>query len=109
MKEKLVIVVIAIGIGLFITTIAFLVYQSTKFKPQTDEAQKKVEGTQTQDTTTPTPEKTQDLTIREPKDEAVVDGVVTKLAPDAIQLLKATLTELGECRRMLDAAREREW
>jgi len=34
---------------------------------------------------------------------------VTSLTPDAIQLLKATLNELGECRRMLDAAREREW
>lgn len=43
------------------------------------------------------------------KDEAALDGIVTKLAPDAIQLLKATLSELGECRRMLDAAREREW
>ncbi len=43
------------------------------------------------------------------KDELPIDGVVTKLAPDAVDLLKATLTELGECRRMLDAAREREW
>jgi DNA-binding transcriptional MerR regulator len=34
---------------------------------------------------------------------------VTSLTPDAIQLLKATLNELGECRRMLDEAREREW
>jgi len=33
----------------------------------------------------------------------------TKLSPDAVKLLKATLNELGECRRMLDAAREREW
>ncbi|HXY89908.1 MAG TPA: MerR family transcriptional regulator [Xanthobacteraceae bacterium] len=32
-----------------------------------------------------------------------------KLAPEAARLLKATLNELGECRRMLDAAREREW
>jgi DNA-binding transcriptional MerR regulator len=43
------------------------------------------------------------------KDEAAFDGTVTKLAPDAVQLLKATLHELGECRRMLEAAREREW
>jgi DNA-binding transcriptional MerR regulator len=34
---------------------------------------------------------------------------VTKLTPDSVKLLKATLNELGECRRMLDAAREREW
>jgi DNA-binding transcriptional MerR regulator len=33
----------------------------------------------------------------------------TKLTPDGVKLLKATLNELGECRRMLDAAREREW
>ena len=32
-----------------------------------------------------------------------------KLAPETTRLLKATLNELGECRRMLDAAREREW
>ena len=32
-----------------------------------------------------------------------------RLAPDTARLLKATLNELGECRRMLDAAREREW
>jgi hypothetical protein len=32
-----------------------------------------------------------------------------KLAPETARLLKATLNELGECRRMLDAAREREW
>lgn len=31
------------------------------------------------------------------------------LSPDALKLLKSTLNELGECRRMLDAAREREW
>jgi DNA-binding transcriptional MerR regulator len=34
---------------------------------------------------------------------------VSKLSADAVKLLKATLNELGECRRMLDAAREREW
>jgi DNA-binding transcriptional MerR regulator len=34
---------------------------------------------------------------------------VGKLAPETARLLKATLNELGECRRMLDAAREREW
>jgi DNA-binding transcriptional MerR regulator len=32
-----------------------------------------------------------------------------KLSSDALKLLKTTLNELGECRRMLDAAREREW
>ena len=32
-----------------------------------------------------------------------------KVGPETARLLKATLNELGECRRMLDAAREREW
>jgi DNA-binding transcriptional MerR regulator len=32
-----------------------------------------------------------------------------KLTPEAARLLKTTLAELGECRRLLDAAREREW
>jgi DNA-binding transcriptional MerR regulator len=32
-----------------------------------------------------------------------------KLGPETTRLLKATLNELGECRRTLDAAREREW
>lgn len=43
------------------------------------------------------------------KEVSSLDGVVTKLAPDAVQLLKATLNELGECKRVLDTAREREW
>jgi hypothetical protein len=29
-----------------------------------------------------------------------------KLSPEAIRLLKATLFELGECRRLLDASRD---
>jgi hypothetical protein len=29
----------------------------------------------------------------------------SKLSPEAVRLLKATLFELGECRRLLDAGR----
>jgi DNA-binding transcriptional MerR regulator len=36
-------------------------------------------------------------------------GSAAKLSPETARLLKATLNELSECRRMLDAAREREW
>ncbi|HWK86945.1 MAG TPA: MerR family transcriptional regulator [Xanthobacteraceae bacterium] len=43
------------------------------------------------------------------KGDAVLDGAAAKLAPDAVQLLKAALNELGECKRMLDTVREREW
>ena len=49
------------------------------------------------------------------EDEKPLRGAVNpplpsgKLAPETARLLKATLNELGECRRMLDAAREREW
>jgi len=32
-----------------------------------------------------------------------------KITAETARLLKATLNELGECRRVLDAAREREW
>jgi DNA-binding transcriptional MerR regulator len=35
-------------------------------------------------------------------------AVAKNLTSDAVKLLQATLNELGECRRMLDAARERE-
>jgi len=40
--------------------------------------------------------------------QSVNPSAVTQLTPEAIKLLQATLNELGECRRMLDAARERD-
>ena len=45
----------------------------------------------------------------EPSIAAAGNGSAARLSADAIDLLKATLNELGECRRMLDTAREREW
>jgi len=50
---------------------------------------------------------------RSPKDDITAQPAngpqPPMLSPDAVRLLKATLNELGECRRMLDAASEREW
>ena len=78
MKERLVIVVIAVGLGLFLTTIGFLIYQSTKFKPaekstQTNNSNKSV-------TITDTPKEESLLTVNEPKDEAVVDRRTVKVS-----------------------------
>jgi DNA-binding transcriptional MerR regulator len=46
------------------------------------------------------------------RDSSALQGVnpsaVTQLTPEAVKLLEAMLSELGECRRVLDAARERE-
>jgi DNA-binding transcriptional MerR regulator len=44
-----------------------------------------------------------------PRGAAHPPPLAGKITPDTARLLKATLNELGECRRMLDAAREREW
>jgi hypothetical protein len=33
-------------------------------------------------------------------------GDAPKLTPEVVRLLKATLFELGECRRLLDASRD---
>lgn len=78
MKERIVIVIIAIGLGLFLTTIGFLIYQSTKFKPA------KTETTETQPTgtlagVTDAPKEDTGLTITEPKDEAVLDKRTVKV------------------------------
>lgn len=78
MKERIVIVIIAIGLGLFLTTIGFLIYQSTKFKPA------ETETTETQPTgtvagITEVPEEDTGLTITEPKDEAVLDKRTVKV------------------------------
>ena len=78
MKERIVIVVIAVGLGLFLTTIGFLIYQSTKFKPAPAE-----EG-QTQSDTgekvpTKTPAEQSGLSIVEPKDETVVSQRTIKI------------------------------
>lgn len=40
--------------------------------------------------------------------QSVNPSAIMQLTPEAIKLLQATLNELGECRRMLDAARERD-
>jgi DNA-binding transcriptional MerR regulator len=55
------------------------------------------------------------LKSRPVEDEKLLRGAASaaqqagKIGPETARLLKATLNELGECRRMLDAARERDW
>ena len=50
-----------------------------------------------------------DVAVAAPRPANGQQPAASKLSADAVRLLKATLNELGECRRMLDAAREREW
>lgn len=71
MKEKVVIIFIALVLGLFVTTIVFYIYESTKTPPKTKEETKK---RTTQNTPTPTlaVEKLF-LTIDEPQNEALID------------------------------------
>jgi hypothetical protein len=38
--------------------------------------------------------------------ESRIGGELGRQSPEAVRLLKATLFELGECRRLLDAARD---
>lgn len=66
MKEKIVIIFIALIVGLFITTIAFYLYQSTK----SESAQNQNKETSFVLTPTPMPQGLL-LNIEEPKDEAV--------------------------------------
>jgi hypothetical protein len=72
MKERLVIVIIAVGLGLFLTTIGFLIYQSTKFKPVTAENTDN-QPIDTEMKITQAPKEETGLTVSEPKDEVVVD------------------------------------
>lgn len=79
MRERLVIVFIAIAIGLLLTTLVFFLYQQTKTIPQ------KVENVISGDVAKPTPGATY-LVIEEPKDEALYDRrliqVKGKTSPD---------------------------
>jgi hypothetical protein len=67
MRERLIIVFIAIAIGLLVTTLLFFLYQQTKISPQDS----KKYGTNTNPTTVP--EKKTPLTIDEPSDFAISD------------------------------------
>lgn len=78
MKERIVIVVIAVGLGLFLTTIGFLIYQSTKFKPAVEEEQT-TEQQQANQTTQAVEVEKGTLVITEPKDEAIVDKRTIKV------------------------------
>lgn len=70
MKERAVIIFIAVIIGLLLTMIVFFIYQSTKVLPKED---KKTPSTQKTISPTPTPLSGVYLVIEEPKDEAVID------------------------------------
>lgn len=74
MKEKIFITFIALILGLFITTIIFYIYESTKTKPEIKE---KIVSSITPKTQTPTPTPTAKieklfLAINEPQNETVV-------------------------------------
>lgn len=66
MKERIVVVFIAIAIGLLTTTLIFFLYQQTKTIPDKTR-------TLTRDVLTPTPSDLPYLTIDEPRDESLVD------------------------------------
>lgn len=66
MKERIVIVFIAIALGLFVTTLIFFIYQQTKILPkETPKSLGKI--------VTPAPENSILLNIDEPKDESITD------------------------------------
>ncbi len=67
MRERIVIVFIAIAIGLIVTTLVFFLYQQTKEVPQ------KSSSIISANIPTPTPEGSLYLAIDEPKDEAISD------------------------------------
>ena len=67
MRERLIIVFVAVAIGLIITTLIFFLYQQTKTIPSQSN---KTSGSQNSATPTKSPSY---LTIDEPQDEALVD------------------------------------
>ncbi len=67
MRERLVIVFIAIAIGLIVTTLLFFLYQQTKTIPQ------KVSNTLSQGNPSPTPQNSTYLVVEQPRDEALSD------------------------------------
>ncbi len=72
MKERLIIVFVAVIIGLVLTTVGYLVYQSLQTPPQTEETN------QTSEQTLPTSQPTTDtnsfhVIITEPEPESITD------------------------------------
>lgn len=65
MKERVVIVLIAIALGIFVTTLVFFIYQQTKIVPKTNtSANSKIKQT---------PKEKYFLSIEEPKDESLTE------------------------------------
>jgi len=65
MKERIVIVFIAVALGLFVTTVGYLLYQQTKVIP------KNLTGATTQIIATPTPADKYFLSVEEPTNESI--------------------------------------
>ncbi|OIP57387.1 MAG: hypothetical protein COX79_05120 [Candidatus Levybacteria bacterium CG_4_10_14_0_2_um_filter_36_16] len=65
MKERIVIVFIAVALGLFVTTVGYLLYQQTKVIP------KNLAGTTTQIIVTPTLADKYFLSVEEPTNESI--------------------------------------
>lgn len=71
MKEKFVIVFIAVALGLIITTVGFLIYQSTKITPEnaSNGSQTEIKKIGQQQSTTP--KDTSGFTVTSPDDESL--------------------------------------
>jgi hypothetical protein len=71
MKERIIIVFVAVVIGLVLTTVGYLLYQS--FQNPTPNDQENTPQTISQPTLSPTPDMSFYVTITEPKNEALTD------------------------------------
>ena len=65
MKERIVIVLIAIALGIFVTTLVFFIYQQTKILPKN--------ASQTNSASKEKPQEKYFLSIEEPKDESLTE------------------------------------
>lgn len=92
MRERLVIVFIAIAVGLIITTLLFFLYQQTKTIPQ------KVSNTLIAGNPTPTPQDSTYLTVEQPQDESLSDKrsiqVKGKTNPDNIIIVSTNQEDI---------------
>lgn len=95
MKEKIIIIFIALGLGLIITTGIFYLYQTTKTIPKN---QNDTSG-KSQKVESPTPSKSSlFLSVEEPSDEAIVDRrtiqVKGKTNPDNLIIVSSNSDDI---------------
>lgn len=92
MKERIVIVFIAVALGLLVTTAGFFLYQQTKILPKSAD-QKSVSLK-----TTPTPENKTYLSIEEPTNESISDkrtiSVKGKTNPENILIISTNQEDI---------------